>query len=121
MSGRILVVEDDADIREDLAELLRDEGYDVATAVNGEDGLALLRREASVGLILLDLMMPVMDGWQFREAQLADPALASVPIIVLSADGDTPRKASALRANAYLTKPFALPRLLTTIHTLLHP
>ncbi len=81
---RILVIDDDPALREALAELLEDAGYDVVQARNGLEGLD----EASAhrpDLILLDLMMPAMNGWQFRAAQKQDAALADVPVFVLSA------------------------------------
>src|SRR4051794_23983356 len=88
---RVLVVDDDVSIRGFLAEALRDEGYEVQTAGNGHDALALLR-EWRPDLILLDLMMPVMDGWAFRTEQRLIPNMADVPVIVLSATRDLPAK-----------------------------
>src|SRR5512137_690369 len=81
---RILVVEDDRDMREALVEVLRLEGYEVEAAGNGADGLELARRHRP-DVILLDLMMPIMSGWEFRAAQLKDARLAAVPVIVMSA------------------------------------
>src|SRR3954462_14953231 len=86
--GRILVVDDDADVREGIAIALADEGYDVLAAQNGADALAMLRNlggEAPPEAILLDMTMPVMDGATFRERQLEDPRLASIPVIFCSA------------------------------------
>src|SRR5512146_3119469 len=77
---RILVVEDDADIRSVLCEILRDHGFDVAAACNGRDALDQLRRGARPSLILLDLMMPIMSGADFRAAQLATPELRGIPV-----------------------------------------
>ena len=85
---RILLVEDDADIRLQVVLALELEGYEVVQASNGKEALALLRSSSPEGLpccIILDLMMPVMDGWEFRRRQREDPALASVPVVVLSA------------------------------------
>lgn len=82
----ILLVDDDSDLREATANILEDSGYRVATAVNGLACLEWLRdAEHPPSLILLDLMMPVMDGWQFRVEQLKDRALAAIPVVVLSA------------------------------------
>jgi len=82
---RVLIVEDDADIRETLAEFLRDEGYDVACAQHGRDALDQLKVSALPSVILLDLSMPVMDGFEFRSEQLKDPRLASIPVVVITA------------------------------------
>ena len=87
---RVLLVEDDAAIRESLAELLQDEGFDLLLAANGQEALEILRRGASPAAILLDLMMPVMDGWDFRQAQLEDPELRGIPVVVVSAAGFSP-------------------------------
>jgi CheY-like chemotaxis protein len=88
-AGPILVVDDDADIRESLAEILTDEGYSVRTFANGAEALAHLRRIGGhAALIILDLMMPVMSGWTFREEQSHDERLASIPVIAISAVGD---------------------------------
>jgi CheY-like chemotaxis protein len=100
---RLLVVEDDEMIREALTELLRDEGAHVTPAANGREALQQLRSSHAVDLILLDLMMPVMDGWEFRVEQRADPALAPIPLIAMSADMSA--KARAIAADAYLRKP----------------
>ncbi|MBC7545053.1 MAG: response regulator, partial [Candidatus Sericytochromatia bacterium] len=86
--GGILIVEDDIDIRETLAEILADEGYSVASAANGLDAISYLQTEAMPCVILLDLMMPVMSGWEFRAKQQQDPTLAGIPVVVLSGDGN---------------------------------
>src|SRR5512132_4356371 len=95
---RILIVEDDVDVRDALMQVLEFEGYRVTGASNGEEALAALRAGGRPSLILLDLMMPVMNGSQFRAAQLADRALAAIPVIVLSADAGLEEKASRLGA-----------------------
>jgi len=115
---RILLVEDDHDIRTSMEGLLRDEGYDVAACEDGRDALARLASVAAPpDLIILDLMMPVMDGWQFRISQRGDPALAQIPVIVMSADVSS--KAAAVDAAAYLTKPFDHELLMRTIDRVL--
>jgi CheY-like chemotaxis protein len=81
----VLVVEDDGVIRAGMEQLLQSAGYDVVSATDGRNALDLLRAGAAVDAILLDLMMPVMDGWAFRREQLRDPRLAHIPVIVLSA------------------------------------
>ena len=112
----VLVVDDDHDVREALREVLEDHGYQVLEAGNGHDALALLRREASPPcLILLDIMMPVMDGWEFRAAQREDPALAGIPVVVLSAHGQVQRPSDGVDPTAFLKKPVQLPPLLETV------
>jgi signal transduction histidine kinase len=113
----LLVVEDDNDIRETLVSLLSMEGFRVTGCSNGHEALTWLRASPKPDLILLDLRMPIMDGWQFRVAQKGDPQLASIPAIALSADS-TP-KAAAIDAEAYLRKPVDYDTLLDTIDRLL--
>lgn len=113
----ILVVEDDRGIRLNLQELLEEEGYRVTTAENGREALSRLRSEVVPDLILLDLRMPVMDGWEFRTEQKNDPALASIPVLAVSADGSA--QAAAIDAHAYLRKPLSAEVLLGTIERIL--
>lgn len=111
----VLVVEDDADIRTALADVLEEEGYDVRVAANGQEGLTELRREPRPRLVLLDLMMPVLNGWQFRKAQLDEPALAEIPVVIVSADATAGSEASNIGAAAFLQKPVELDELLNTV------
>jgi CheY-like chemotaxis protein len=111
----ILVVEDDSAIREVLTDVLESEGYEVLNAANGREAIQLLQHSLPPCLILLDLMMPVMNGWQFRDVQRQDPLLAPVPVVVISADSDLPSKAAAIHANDFLKKPIELNRLLDTV------
>ncbi len=114
-----MVVEDDYAIRETLRELLEDEGYGVVWACNGQEALARLRAGAAAPrLILLDLMMPVMDGWEFRRAQQHDPALSRIPVVVISADAALDQEAARLAVEGCLAKPFELQALLDTVHRL---
>jgi CheY-like chemotaxis protein len=112
---RVLLVEDDRDVREALMQVLEFEGYDVASAENGLEAMERLRGHAPPSVILLDLMMPVMDGRQFRAAQLQDPALAGIPVIVISADGQVEQKIAGLGIAAYLRKPIEVEDLLELI------
>jgi CheY-like chemotaxis protein len=112
---KILVVEDDADIREVLVQVLEFEGYQVITAENGREALERLSNAELPGLILLDLMMPVMDGWRFREAQLSNTKISGIPVVVLSADGNLQQKAATIHAAGYLKKPVELETLLNTV------
>jgi CheY-like chemotaxis protein len=116
---RVLLVEDDRDVREGIAEVLEDEGYLVALANNGLQAVEQLRKtEALPSLILLDLMMPVMDGWQFRMEQKRNPVWASIPVVVLSADGDTLEKSRSIGAVACLRKPLDIYELLDLVEEL---
>jgi len=94
----VLVIEDDEATREAVTLLLTSEGCDVLTAANGRAALEVLRNGARPDLIVLDLMMPVMDGWQFRAEQKRDPALSKIPVLVISAAGDVRRHAANLEA-----------------------
>jgi CheY-like chemotaxis protein len=111
----ILVVEDDAATREAVTLVLEDEGYAVTAVANGREALLHLRQAAPPNLILLDLMMPVMNGWEFRQQQAQDPALQSIPVVVISADASVPQKAAALGATDYLIKPIDLDQLLEAV------
>jgi CheY-like chemotaxis protein len=111
----ILVVEDDADIRDALAQILEFEGYHVICAANGQEALEYLKDSKKPGLILLDLMMPVMDGWQFRAEQQKDEKISDVPVIIVSADGRVYQKAAAIGAAGYLRKPVELETLLNAV------
>jgi len=101
-SSLVLVVDDNPEIRSSFKELLEDEGYRVAEVADGREALDYLRSQERPKLILLDLMMPVMDGWQFRAEQKKNPALASIPVIVISAVADV---AAEIDAERVLTKP----------------
>ncbi len=111
----VLVVDDDDDIRDTLSDALEIAGYQVARAADGRQALDELRRQMDGDrppcAVLLDMMMPVMNGYQFLDEQQQDPALACVPVVVLSAF--EPRE--SIQAAAYLTKPIALLRVLGTL------
>jgi signal transduction histidine kinase len=111
---RILVVEDDRDIQDALSVTLREEGFDVTVALSGEDALARLRQDASVDLIVLDLVLPGMSGWQFRSAQRSQAAISAIPVIAMSADRRA--EAQAIHADYYLPKPFTSETLLAAVH-----
>lgn len=109
----IFVVDDDTDLRETLGELLLEEGYDARLCENGRVALEQLRRGERPRLILLDLMMPEMNGWQFREAQLEDAALRDIPVVVMTAsrgfDGHP------ITASEVLFKPIGLGELMSAV------
>jgi CheY-like chemotaxis protein len=108
-----LLVEDDAAIVTPLVEALREEGLDVAIAENGREALDLLRGGLRPFVIILDLMMPVMDGWDFRYEQLSDPALRDIPVVVITATGFSAETIRAQFGNVdLLSKPVPYPELL---------
>lgn len=107
----ILLVEDDEGIRETMAALLEDEGFVVLQAANGIEGLTKLR-SSDLCLVLLDLWMPIMNGWQLLEELRADPALAQLPVVVISAAGEQPPPPGTA---AYLRKPIRLDVLLAAV------
>jgi CheY-like chemotaxis protein len=111
----VLLVEDDHDVRETIAEVLTDAGYVVVTAVDGQQALDHLRGGLRPFVILLDLMMPGMNGYEFRDVQRAEAGLADIPVIVLTADRLIEQKARDLGAAAYLKKPTPLDELLATL------
>ncbi len=111
----VLLVEDDADIRAMIGQLLELEGYPVFATGNGIEALEHLRAGARPGLILLDLMMPVMNGWQFRAEQSRDPVLAAIPVVVISGDVRASERAGSIRVEGYLKKPLDLTVLLGVV------
>jgi CheY-like chemotaxis protein len=109
----VLIVEDDDDLREMMAQLLSLEGFQAAAVANGQEALEYLRQETAPDLILLDMMMPVMDGWEFRRRQKSDPTMAEVPVIVLSALDQA--RITDISAEAILKKPLDFDRLLQLV------
>lgn len=113
---RIFVVEDEEMIRDSIVEFLGEQGYDAVGAADGREALDKLDASSPRPcLILLDLMMPVMDGRSFRERQLQIPKLAEIPVVVFSAYQDVAKTAVALNAAGHLHKPLKLPDLLRTV------
>jgi DNA-binding response OmpR family regulator len=109
---RVLVVDDDPDIRELLFTALEDEGFEVVPAGNGQEALAVIK-SFRPDVIVLDLMMPVMDGWQFVQEMRARDE--DIPIVLLSAARDLKTHAKALAAADIIEKPFDLAELLPKI------
>lgn len=117
-SKSILIVEDDVDVRETLAEVLTEEGYNIVAFAGGRAALEHLRTsQARPGLILLDLMMPNMDGWEFRAEQQRNVNLTKVPTVILSADGNVDKNMSSLQADGYLRKPIHIRTLLQLVES----
>jgi CheY-like chemotaxis protein len=114
----ILLAEDDDDLREAMLDTLEDAGYSVCAVPNGQEALHWLHEvEHLPSLILLDLMMPIMDGWQFREAQRQDPKAAGVPVVVLSAMDSHP----TIDAVEYLKKPTKVKPLIAVVERFCGP
>ena len=107
--GPLLIVEDEIAVRDALTELVNKDGREIVTASDGQEALARLAEVPRPCLILLDLMMPRMNGWEFLQRKSADPLIADIPTIVLSGSG---RPAGAAH---HLTKPVDVNRLLTLI------
>jgi CheY-like chemotaxis protein len=113
---RVMIVEDDLEARESLVAVLTSEGYAVVAAEHGQEALEQLRKSPSdFCLIVLDLFMPVMNGWAFRDAQVKDPNLASIPVVVISADASAARRAAGLGIVAAMTKPVDFDRFLAVV------
>lgn len=112
-SNRVFVVDDDEDIREIISEILINHGYEVETAQNGAEALAQLRSGMRPCVILLDLMMPGMNGFEFRAEQLLDPELADIPVVVLTGAGQATRTAAL--GTEVLRKPMELAPLLSVV------
>jgi CheY-like chemotaxis protein len=112
----VLVVDDDPDIRDTIADVLSDEGYPVELACNGREALEVLgTAEPQPGLILLDLMMPELDGWGFMAEVEKVPRLAAIPVIVFSAHSVSAEAVSGLRVQGFLRKPLRLHELLELV------
>jgi CheY-like chemotaxis protein len=120
MPTTILVVDDDAAVVRPLARFLQLEGFATVTAANGLEALRYLRGGGGADVIVLDLRMPVMDGWTFRREQLRDPALARIPVIVLSgADHD---RVPEILAAAAFEKPYQLAEVTSAVRQICaHP
>ena len=111
----VLVVEDDVDIRDAMVDLLEAKGYSVSAAGHGAEALAQLQGGTRPCLILLDLMMPVMDGWTFCTEKEKDPSLAEIPILVVSAVPRQDPRNSCVRAVSHLSKPLEVDKLLAAV------
>jgi CheY-like chemotaxis protein len=108
----ILIVEDENEIRGIIHDQLMDQGYEIFTAANGRQGFELLARNPKIDLILLDLMMPVMNGWQFISAIAKNKLLRGIPIVVVSAFSD---QAKVLGVRDVIQKPFEMSTMLETV------
>jgi CheY-like chemotaxis protein len=112
----VLIIDDDDDLRESLAEILRDEGYAVEQFGDARHALSAIRRGLRPSLILLDLMMPEMNGWEFRAEQQKDPTLNDIPVVVVTArttGKNFPR--DTLDGIEILRKPFTMAELKSAV------
>jgi two-component system chemotaxis response regulator CheY len=112
MSHTVLIVEDEEDLREMMREALEDDGYTVVATCEGEEALAALRSIEHLCLVLLDLLMPGMNGWDFFKAFKAHPGFERVPVVVHSSSPDS----APLGATRVLQKPLKLQHLLDVVH-----
>ena len=118
----LMIVEDDDDIRRALTEILEDRGFDVLGAANGREALDMLRGSVLPSMILLDLMMPVMDGWDFRQEQMNDPILREIPVAIFSASGFSQQAIKAKFGDVeLLTKPVCIDDLYRVVDRLRSP
>ena len=116
MNKKIMIIEDDDSIRNNLQLLLESEGYSVETATDGRAALDQLSAATTLpSLIILDLMMPVMDGVQFRKEQLNDPKLSTIPVVLATAGVNIESKTLLVGAQGQLKKPFDLYDFLSTV------
>jgi CheY-like chemotaxis protein len=113
--AKVLVVEDDALARESIRTILEARGFSVAAAGNGREALNYLQTHRPPQVILLDLMMPVMNGWEFRRHQKQHPGLAAIPVVVCSGVDDVPAEAALVGAQGHLQKPIQLDELVQTV------
>ena len=111
----ILYVEDEIDTRDAVTFALEHEGFTVFGVANGQTALDYLRSNPPPCLILLDLMVPVMDGWQFMAERARDPDLLAIPVVVVSAHPSVQRQTAPLKAAGYLTKPIDMEQLVATV------
>ncbi|HSP93377.1 MAG TPA: response regulator [Thermoanaerobaculia bacterium] len=112
---KVLVVDDDYAVLDAFKDVLEDEGYEVSVAANGLEALKELRQGARPDVILLDLMMPVMNGWEFRQEQLRDQALSAIPTVIVTAHNRPEESAKELGVVSCIRKPVKPELLLSTV------
>jgi two-component system, chemotaxis family, chemotaxis protein CheY len=118
MTKSVLVVDDNDDVLSSIAEFLKEEGFEVHTAYNGREALDFLRAHSAPDIVLLDLMMPIMNGWEFREEQLRDAQLSRIPVVVMTASGNARAEAQQLKAVGHFAKPFRYEELVSALRSL---
>src|SRR5215217_5852562 len=121
LRGNILIVEDEPDVRETLAAVFEEEGYHVACAPHGAEALSCLRRCPLPNVILLDLQMPVMDGWEFSHQQRQYPAAATIPLVILTGAYEGMRRPAPTGAAGYFMKPYNIDALIDVVARVCQP
>ena len=111
----ILVVDDQPESSDAVGLLLEEQGIEVRIAHDGEEALATLQRGFRPCLVVVDLMMPKMDGWEFRQRQLSDPQFAGIPVLIMSGYPNADKAAGTLGVRTVLKKPLSVPRLLSLV------
>ncbi len=119
--GRVLVVDDDTDVRETVVTTLEVAGFRVLETDNPHEGLALLRAHPDICLVLLDLMMPTMTGFQFRDEQRRDTRIAAIPTVIVTGSPVGAEERDRLQATDYLSKPVSRADLLAVVATYCEP
>ena len=117
MASTVLVVDDDSDLVRLMSRYLTLEGFTAVPAANGREALTYLQGGGYASVILLDLRMPIMDGWSFRRAQRADPSIAAIPVVVLSGVADV-EELRDLEVAATFNKPVSLPAMVSVVRRL---
>jgi CheY-like chemotaxis protein len=119
--GRVLVIDDDDGVRTVMRKQLQHAGFDVVTAASGSEGLAMMRQDTSIRLVLLDMIMPALDGWGVRQKQMEDPQLAEVPVIILTGAPLPSLVHAQLHAADYLLKPVGRDHLISVVSNYCQP
>jgi CheY-like chemotaxis protein len=119
--GRVLVIDDDEGVRTVMRKQLQHAGFDVVSAASGFDGLEMMRQDPGIRLVLLDMIMPVLDGWGVRRKQMEDPMLAQVPVIILTGAPLPSLVHDQLRAADYLLKPVGRDHLISVVSNYCQP
>jgi CheY-like chemotaxis protein len=113
--GRVLIIDDEADVRELFCDILQGAGFEAVSAESGAEGLEILRSDPRIKVVLLDLLMPEMDGWRFRHHQLSQPQYAAIPTVIVTGAPLGGAAHEQLQAADYLSKPVTRERLIGTV------
>ena len=113
--GRVLIIDDEADVRELFCDILRGAGFEAVSAESGAAGLEILRSDPRIRVVLLDLLMPEMDGWRFRHHQLSQPQYAAIPTVIVTGAPLGGAAHEQLQAADYLSKPVTRERLIGAV------
>ena len=113
--GRVLIIDDDPDVRELFQDILRGAGFDTVVAESGAEGLSVLRSDSQIRVVLLDLLMPEMDGWRFRHHQLSHPQFAAIPTVIVTGAPLGGAAHEQLQAADYLSKPVPRDQLIGAV------